>query len=57
MTIQRCLKAIGTFSFQTAVRNRPGYVQYIEPMFRVVLRAAENLGRFPHLQKIIRERK
>lgn len=56
MTIQRCLKAIGTFSFQTAVRNRPGYVQYIEPMFEVVLRAAESLNRFPHLQKIIRER-
>ena len=56
MTIQRCLKAIGTFSFQTAVRNRPGYTEYIEPMFRVVLQAAEWLDRFPHLQRIIRER-
>lgn len=56
MAIQRCLKAIGTFSFQTAVRRRAGYVQYIEPMFRVVSRAAGNLGRFPHLQRIIRER-
>lgn len=56
MAIQRCLKAIGTFSYQTAVRNRPGYVQYIEPMFLVVLRAAESLDRFPHLQKVIRAR-
>ena len=56
MTIQRCLKAIGTFSFQTAVRNRAGYVQYIEPMFQVVQRAVESLGRFPHLQKAIRDR-
>ncbi|MDQ4120962.1 MAG: phosphotransferase [Acidobacteriota bacterium] len=56
MTIQRCLKAIGTFSFQTGVRKRPGYVQYIEPMFRVVLRAVESLNSFPHLQRIIRER-
>lgn len=56
MTIQRCLKAIGTFSFQTAVRNRAGYTEYIEPMFRVVLQAAEWLDRFQHLQRIIKER-
>lgn len=56
MTIQRCLKAIGTFSFQTAVRKRRGYTGYIEPMFRVVLQAADGLERFAHLQKVIRER-
>ena len=55
-TIQRCLKAIGTFSFQTAVRSRDGYAQYIEPMFRIVFQAAERLERFPHLQRIIKER-
>jgi N-acetylmuramate 1-kinase len=56
MTIQRCLKAIGTFSFQTGVRGRAGYTEYIEPMFRVVLQAAERLERFPHLQRIVKER-
>lgn len=54
-TIQRCLKAIGTFSFQTAVRGRSGYTQYIAPMFEVVLEAAEELNRFPKLREIIRE--
>jgi aminoglycoside/choline kinase family phosphotransferase len=56
MAIQRCLKAIGTFSFQTAVRGRAGYTGYIKPMFQVVLQAAERLERFPHLQRVIRER-
>jgi N-acetylmuramate 1-kinase len=53
-TIQRCLKAIGTFSYQTAVREKQGYTQYIEPMFQVVLQACERLERFPALQKIIK---
>ena len=52
-TIQRCLKAIGTFSFQSANRGKTHFDQYIIPMFRIVLRACENLGRFPELQKII----
>lgn len=53
-TIQRCLKAIGTFSFQTAVRGKTGYAQFIEPMFAVVLEAAEKLNRFPVLQRIVK---
>lgn len=52
-TIQRCLKAIGTFSFQSANRGKTHYVQYIEPMFRAVLQAARRLERFPKLQTII----
>jgi hypothetical protein len=56
MTVQRCLKAIGTFSFQTAVRGKKGYTQFINPMFLIVLQTAERLDRFPVLQKIIRER-
>jgi aminoglycoside/choline kinase family phosphotransferase len=54
-TIQRCLKAIGTFSFQTAVRGKTGYSQYIKPMFEAVLQAAEKLNRFPVLQRTIKE--
>jgi N-acetylmuramate 1-kinase len=53
-TIQRCLKAIGTFSNQIANRNKENYRQYINPMFKIVLRACENLDRFPTLQRLIR---
>lgn len=57
MTIQRGLKAIGTFSCQTAVYGRgPFYEKHIRPTFLIVLQAAEWLDRFPALQRIIRER-
>ena len=52
-TVQRCLKAIGTFSFQSTFREKKYFIQYINPMFEIVLRACENLQRFPNLQKII----
>lgn len=55
-TIQRCLKAIGTFSFQSAMRGKTYFVLYIKPMFRIVLEACQSLQRFPNLQKIIREK-
>jgi aminoglycoside/choline kinase family phosphotransferase len=53
-TIQRCLKAIGTFANQIANRDKETYRQYIIPMFKIVLRACENLDRFPNLQRIIK---
>jgi aminoglycoside/choline kinase family phosphotransferase len=53
-TVQRCLKAIGTFSFQSTFRQKTYFIQYINPMFEIVLRACENLGRFPTLQGIIK---
>ena len=53
MTVQRCLKAIGTFSFQSVNRGKTYFIQFIEPMLRIVLQAAENLRKFPNLQKII----
>ncbi len=54
-TIQRCLKAIGTFSFQSINRGKIYFIRYIEPMFQIVLQAAEELHRFPNLQRIIAE--
>src|SRR5215203_1193336 len=42
-TVQRCLKAIGTFSFQSVNRGKTYFVPFIEPMFMIVLRALENL--------------
>ncbi len=57
MTIQRGLKAIGTFSYQTGVAGRGRiYEHYIPPTILIVLQAAEWLGRFPVLQRMIRER-
>lgn len=53
MTVQRCLKAIGTFSFQSVNRGKTHFIQYIEPMSCIVLDAAKKLEKFPHLQKII----
>lgn len=51
-TIQRCLKANGTFSFQSVHRGKTYFRPFIKPMFQIVLRACENLGRFPVLQEI-----
>lgn len=55
MTVQRCLKAAGTFSYQTAVCGRGAvYGEFIRPMFEITLQAAEWLGRFPHLQTTLK---
>jgi len=52
-TIQRCLKAAGTFSFQSATRDKIYFIPFIQPMLQIALRAAENLGRFPVLRSVI----
>ncbi|HEX9425125.1 MAG TPA: phosphotransferase [Pyrinomonadaceae bacterium] len=57
MTIQRGLKATGTFSYQTAVCHRGNvYEPFIQPTLAIVLQAAEWLDRFPTLSRMIRER-
>ena len=57
MTIQRGLKAIGTFSYQTAVCGRGAvYEQFIQPTLQIVLQAADWLERFPTLRRMVRER-
>jgi N-acetylmuramate 1-kinase len=52
-TIQRCLKANGTFANQTANFGKTNYIQFIKPMFQIVLQTCRKLDRFPVLQKII----
>ncbi len=52
-TIQRCLKAAGTFSFQSVNRGKTYFVPFIKPMFRISIRAAESLGRFPAIREIL----
>lgn len=57
MTIQRGLKATGTFSYQTAVGGRGSvYEQFIQPTLCIVLQAADWLDRFPSLRRMLRER-
>lgn len=57
MTIQRGLKAVGTFSYQTAVCNRGAfYQQFIDPTFVIVLQAVDWLERFPTLRRMIAAR-
>ena len=57
MTIQRGLKATGTFSYQTAVCDRGAFYQdFVKPTLLIVLQAADWLERFPTLRGMIRER-
>ena len=57
MTIQRGLKATGTFSYQTGVCGRASvYQHFIEPTLQIVLQAAEWLERFPTLRRMLKER-
>jgi aminoglycoside/choline kinase family phosphotransferase len=55
-TVQRCLKAIGTFSFQSANRGKTHFLPYIRPTFETVLRTLSTLDRFPRLAAILEER-
>lgn len=57
MTIQRGLKATGTFSYQSAVSGRSTvYQPFIQPTLEIVLQSAQWLDRFPALQRVIKER-
>jgi hypothetical protein len=47
--IQRCLKAVGTFSYQTAARGKSAYRGFIRPMLAVAADAARSLDKFPAL--------
>jgi aminoglycoside/choline kinase family phosphotransferase len=52
-TIQRCLKAVGTFSFQSVNRGKTYFIPFMEPLLQIVLEACRQVGRFPNLQRII----
>ena len=52
-TVQRCLKAAGTFSFQSANRGKTYFIPFIRPMFRIVLRTLDDLNRFPFLRETL----
>ena len=52
-TVQRCLKAVGTFSFQSVNRGKTYFIPFIRPMFAITLRAAQEVDRFPRLRRLI----
>jgi len=57
MTVQRGLKATGTFSYQTAIAGRgAAYQHFIEPTLQIVLQAIDWLDRFPTLRRMLKER-
>ena len=57
VTVQRGLKATGTFAYQTAVCGRgETYEPLIKPWLEIVLQAALWLERFPVLRRMISAR-
>lgn len=57
VTVQRGLKAVGTFSYQTAVCGRGAtYQSLINPLLEIVVQATEWLERFPVLRRMLSSR-
>ena len=53
MTVQRTLKALGTFGFQATARKNTIYLQYVPRTIRYVRGAMERHSRFERLQGIL----
>jgi len=53
MALQRNLKALGTFGYQTTARRNPVYIQYIPRTLRYVRDNLANLPRFAKLRALL----
>ena len=53
MALQRNLKALGTFGYQTTARRNPVYIQYIPRTLRYVRSNLEHLPRFARLRGLL----
>ena len=53
MALQRNLKALGTFGYQTTARRNPVYIQYIPRTMRYVRNNLENLPRYVRLHELL----
>ena len=53
MAVQRNLKALGTFGYQTTARRNPVYIQYIPRTLRYVRNNLEQLPRFARLRELL----
>jgi hypothetical protein len=55
MALQRNLKALGTFGYQTATRRNPVYIQYIPRTLRYARMNLEKYPRFACLRELLAE--
>jgi aminoglycoside/choline kinase family phosphotransferase len=53
MALQRNLKALGTFGYQTTTRRNPVYIQYIPRTLRYVRNNLDNLPQFDRLGEML----
>jgi aminoglycoside/choline kinase family phosphotransferase len=53
MALQRNLKALGTFGYQTTARRNPVYIQYIPRTLRYVRDNLEQLAQFARIREIL----
>jgi aminoglycoside/choline kinase family phosphotransferase len=53
MALQRNLKALGTFGYQTTARRNPVYIQYIPRTLRYVRETLERDARFSRLRDLL----
>ena len=53
MALQRNLKALGTFGYQTTVRRNPVYIQYIPRTLNYIRHNLEQMPGFSGLQAIL----
>ena len=53
MALQRNLKALGTFGYQTTERGNPVYMQYIPRTLRYARRTLASHGRFSRLRQLL----
>jgi hypothetical protein len=53
MALQRNLKALGTFGYQTTARRNPVYIQYIPRTLRYVRDNLANMPRFGRLRELL----
>ena len=53
MAVQRNLKALGTFGYQTMSRGNPVYIQYIPRTLRYLARNLEKYPRFMQLRELL----
>ena len=55
MALQRNLKALGTFGYQTTTRRNPVYIQYIPRTLNYARMTLEKYGRFARLRELLSE--
>jgi aminoglycoside/choline kinase family phosphotransferase len=53
MALQRNLKALGTFGYQTTTRGNPVYIQYIPRTLRYVRTNLQKYERFSRLRDLL----